>query len=141
MSLGVSIFVLLIIRIVWRHISPPPQFSDNIAVIFRRLATAGHIALYGMMFLLPVVGVIMSWANGKTVAVFGLFAIPAMIGPDESLGTAMASVHALMGNAILVVAGGHAAAALFHQYVLRDGTLGRMMNEKLCDAVFRQKPK
>jgi cytochrome b561 len=36
-------------------------------------------------------------------------------------------LHELNGWAIVILAAGHAAAALFHHYVLRDPVLSRML--------------
>jgi len=39
----------------------------------------------------------------------------------------MADIHTILGNVIMWLAGFHAAAALFHHYVLRDDTLRSML--------------
>jgi cytochrome b561 len=56
---------------------------------------------------------------------------PGRIGPwlaeHHSVGSTIASVHTWLGNAILWVAGVHAAAALYHHFVLKDGVLRSML--------------
>ena len=39
---------------------------------------------------------------------------------------ATADLHALLANALMIVAGGHALMAIYHQFVVRDGLLTRM---------------
>ena len=43
--------------------------------------------------------------------------------------------HAIAANTILILAGLHASAALAHHYLLRDGTLVRMLPRR---AIFRR---
>jgi cytochrome b561 len=60
--------------------------------------------LYVLMILTPALGAT-AWYGGVGLA---------------------GDVHSLTSNALLIVALGHAAVALVHQYVLKDGTLDRM---------------
>ncbi len=36
-------------------------------------------------------------------------------------------MHAVLANLLMIVAGGHAVMAIYHQYFLHDGLLARMM--------------
>jgi cytochrome b561 len=68
------------------------------------------------------------WAQGHAVSFFGLFAIPGPYG--ELARPARRQLHELHeygGWAIVILAGLHAAAALYHHYALRDRVLGRML--------------
>jgi len=61
----------------------------------------------------------------------GLFDIPAPLTPNQDLKSLFIDMHALTANAIMILAGLHAAAALAHQYVLKDGLLDRMLPARL----------
>ena len=50
-----------------------------------------------------------------------------MVPGDRALVHQIGDWHALAANALLIVAGVHAAAALFHHYILHDETLRRML--------------
>jgi cytochrome b561 len=126
-SVGVMVFALVILRIVWRRLNPPPALPAATPALVRRGAAAGHIVLYVLMLALPAIGIALTWAAGRPVTVFGLFTLPPLFGANHDLKEVLEEVHAVLGNGILVVAGLHAAAALFHQYVLKDGVLGRML--------------
>jgi cytochrome b561 len=57
---------------------------------------------------------------------FGLFEVPHLSGPDASLKDVARDTHAALFWLLVIVAGGHAAAAFFHQFVSRDNVLARM---------------
>lgn len=126
-SLGVTVCVLLLARIFWRRVKPPLAMPAGTPAWMHSAATAGHLALYALMLAVPVSGVVMSQAADRPVLVWGLFALPTLIAPNPELKSAMEEVHEVLGNGILLLAAAHAVAALFHQHVLKDGVLTRML--------------
>lgn len=125
-SFGVTALTLVLVRVVWRHLSPPPALPP-MAPWIGTASRVGHVALYALMVAVPVVGMVMSWSGERPIAVFGLFTLPTLLPPNPGLKEAAEGVHEVLGNAILILAGLHAAAALVHQYVLKDGVLARML--------------
>lgn len=120
---GLLLAALLIARLVWRvtqgrHL--PPQ-GPRTAVL---LAKATHIELYLLLAAMLAVGVALTWARGDTL--FNLVAIPAFEPGNRALVEQMQEIHETIGSLILLLAGLHAAAALFHHYVWRDNVLARM---------------
>ncbi len=125
-SLGVVAFILVAVRVVWRHLSPPPAepTMPNWMALASRL---GHAALYALMILVPVAGMVMSWTAGRPIVVFNLFTLPDLLSPNPSIKGIAEEVHEVIGMLIIAIAALHAIAALFHQYVLKDGVLARML--------------
>lgn len=123
-SLGLSVFVLVWIRIVARLIWPAPAAVEggwrNV------LSKAVHGALYVLMIGMPVVGWLILSAEGDAISFFGL-GLPPLVGPNHGLAEGLEEVHELGGKIGYGLLGLHAAAALFHHYVLRDGLMGRML--------------
>lgn len=121
--LGLSVFVLVWIRLIarWRTplLSPSPGWT-------RWPAAAGHLALYGLMIAMPLLGWLALSADGKDIPFFG-FSLPPLVAPNEGLTEQLEEWHETLGVAGYWLIGLHAAAALFHQYVLKDGTLGLML--------------
>ncbi len=121
--LGLSVFVLVWIRMAarWRTplLSPTPGWT-------RWPAAAGHLALYGLMIAMPVLGWLILSAEGDTIPFFGL-SLPPLVAPDKALAERLEDLHKTIGEAGYWLIGLHAAAALFHHYFLRDGTLRRML--------------
>jgi cytochrome b561 len=122
--LGLSVFVLVWIRIAARLLWPSPAPLDEPA--WRSLAaTAAHLALYALMIGMPLAGWIILSAEGDPVPFFGL-ALPALTGPDAALAERVEELHELGGTIGYWLIGLHAAASLFHHYVLRDRLMDRM---------------
>jgi cytochrome b561 len=103
--------------------TPPIQPAPS--ALMEKLAKAGHLALYALMVVLPVLGWLLLSARGKPIPFFGL-ELPALVAPDKALGRQLKEIHELGGNLGYFLIGGHAIAALFHHYVLKDNTLRRM---------------
>ncbi len=121
--LGLSVFVLVWVRIAARALSPRrPAPRSWVGA----LAAAVHLALYGLMIAMPLMGWVVLSAEGDPVPFFGL-TLPPLVGPDEALAEWLEELHATLGVAGYWLIGLHAAASLFHHYVLRDGTLRRML--------------
>jgi cytochrome b561 len=87
-----------------------------------------HYLLYLLLVAQAAIGFAWRWAQGHAVSFFGLLEIP---GPYGQLGRPTRHVfHDLHENiawAIVVIAFGHALAALYHHYFLKDRVLERML--------------
>lgn len=121
--LGLSVFVLVWVRIAARALAPRRPAPRSWA---GALATAVHLALYGLMVAMPLMGWVVLSAEGDAVPFFGL-TLPPLVAPNEGLAERVEEVHETLGVAGYWLIGLHAAASLFHHYVLRDGTLRRML--------------
>ncbi|MGZ9100616.1 MAG: cytochrome b [Brevundimonas sp.] len=121
--LGLSVFVLVWIRLIARWRTPwlAPEAGWT-----RWPAAAAHIALYGGMIALPLLGWLILSAEGETIPFFGL-SLPPLVAPDEALAERIEDLHKTIGELGYWLIGLHAAAALFHHYMLKDGTLARML--------------
>jgi cytochrome b561 len=124
-SLGLLVFVLVWVRIALRVVGITPPIVPAPPVWQEKLGKALHGFLYLMMVLMPLVGWAVLSARGKAIPFFGL-SLPALMGEDKELGRKIMEVHELGGNLGYLLIGGHAVAALFHHYVVKDNTLRRM---------------
>ncbi len=71
-SIGLTLAILVIIRLVWKVVSKPPFLPDFIAPTQKKLATTTHHLLYVMMFLQPVTGYISSSFSGYKTKFWGM---------------------------------------------------------------------
>ncbi len=124
---GVTAFVLVCVRLAWRLVHPAPALPGSMTALSRVAAQAGHVALYGLMVAVPLTGWLMSSAKGFQTVWFGVLPIPDLLGRDKELGDALTQVHVALNWTMVALVAGHVAAALYHQFVLRDGTLRRMV--------------
>ena len=79
-----------------------------------------------LLIAMPVMGWVVLSAEGDPVPFFGL-TLPPLVAPDEGLAERVEGLHTTVGAVGYWLIGLHAAASLFHHYVLRDGTLRRML--------------
>jgi cytochrome b561 len=123
-TLGLSVFVLVWIRIAARLIWPAPAEVEH--GWRNALSKVIHGALYVLMIAMPVVGWLILSAEGDAIQFFGI-GLPPLVGVNHGLAKGLEEVHELGGNIGYGLVGLHAAAALFHHYVLRDGLMTRML--------------
>jgi cytochrome b561 len=124
-SLGLLIFGLFWLRVAFRLVGNTPAIVPAPPVWQEKLAKSGHLALYAIMLMMPLLGWAVLSAAGKPVPFFGL-ELPALLAPDKELSRSIMEVHELGGNLAYFLIGGHALAALYHHYFMKDNTLRRM---------------
>ncbi len=124
---GVSLFLLVWLRLAWRLFNPPPPYSESMSALLRRLAHLGHAMLYGLMIVIPLSGWLLSSAKGVQTVAFGVLAVPDLLQKDKEMGNLLHEVHEALNFALLLLLLGHVAAALKHHWVDRDDILKRML--------------
>ena len=125
--IGVSIFTLMLLRLVWRWRVPPPALPATMPVWARRASEITHRLLYLLVILVPLSGWLMSSAKGFQTVLFGVFPIPDLLSKNPPLGAALEQVHWTLNKMLLAAIALHIAAALKHAIVDRDGVLQRML--------------
>lgn len=128
-SLGVSILLLTVLRILWRLTHTAPAYPDTM----KRYEVIGSKSLHGLFYILllaiPLTGWIAFGGFSEEVPVmaqaevFGLFAMPQPPFSGEWAG----ELHGLGANAAMVLIIIHVLAALKHQFIDKDGIFGRML--------------
>lgn len=124
--LGLSVFGLVWMRLAARLQAPAPPVSPALPQWQLRFSQTMHVALYLLMIALPLLGWLVLSASGKPVPFFGL-ELPALIAESKANAKLIKDVHETIATAGYFLVGLHAAAALFHHYVVRDDTLKRML--------------
>jgi cytochrome b561 len=124
--LGLIVFGIAWLRLLVRTFSATPAVRPAPPPWQETLAKLAHVALYGLTLLLPLTGWLMLSADGKPVDLLG-WQLPDLITPNRSIADALEDVHEALASAGYALIGLHAAAALFHHYVLRDNALRLML--------------
>jgi cytochrome b561 len=126
-SLGVLLAAVIVARLIWRLI--PGHQMSSLEAGWVKLASKGvHYLLYGLLVVQVGLGFGWRWAQGNPVGFFGLFGIPGPYGAlDKATRHTFHDLHDKVGWAIIILAGLHALAALYHHYVLKDRVLKRML--------------
>lgn len=124
--LGLTILAVVALRLAARlsggtpPIQPPPPRWQM------WFANAMHVALYALMIGMPILGWLTLSAAGKPIPFFGLN-LPALLSKNKELASQIKDVHETCAAIGYYLIGLHAAAGLFHHYVVRDTTLRRML--------------
>ena len=124
--IGVTVFVLLLVRVSWRLTHQPPALPWHMSKVEQLAAHAGHIVLYLLMLAIPLSGWLMSSAKGFQTVWFGVLPIPDLLGKDKALGDTLAEVHEFLSWTLVAVLVAHVAAALKHHFIDKDDVLLRM---------------
>jgi cytochrome b561 len=123
-SIGITLFGLIIIRILWRITHKPPALLTSYKAWERKLATGTHHMLYLLMIAMPLSGLITAISSKYGVKWFGL---PFIKGIDSaSLRDVFKEAHEIIAIIILVALFLHIAGALKHKFIDKDDTLKRM---------------
>jgi cytochrome b561 len=128
-SFGLTVLTLVALRLAWRAFDPHPREPDSMPRWQALGARAGHALLYVLMFAVPLSGWLFDSASAlRPLYWFNLIPIPSLTGgPDSGLKELTHIMHETLFWLLIVVAAGHAAMAVVHQYVQHDGILARML--------------
>ena len=125
-TLGLSVFALVLIRVIWRAFTVTPELPP-IERWMELSAKAVQGLLYALMFALPLTAITGAWLEGHPLTLLGGIEVAPMLSKSHDFGETISEIHTWLGDAILWIAGFHAAAALFHHYILQDNVLRSML--------------
>ena len=120
-TLGVALLVLVVIRLGVRLYYGAPPLPADLPGTIKLGAKLSHQALYGLMIVMPLLGLGMLWAAGYPVVLYGGIEIPALLPQSDRLHTLLWDAHFYLGFAFFGLVLLHLAAALFHALIRRDG--------------------
>jgi cytochrome b561 len=123
--IGMLLWLLLIARFVYRIRHSPPAPPPGMPNFSRRFSTPVHLALYALMFIIPILGFVTFIYHGR-VFDFGIFDLNLGIKKNRAIFEPTEDIHGYLAYALFALAGLHALAALWHQFVLHDGVMSRM---------------
>jgi len=125
-AIGILLCLVLLFRLLWRLGSPRPRPLSRVRWE-RRAAAAAHALLYLLPFALILSGYLLSTADGRAVAVFDWFEIPATLYGIERQEDIAGEIHFAVAMVLITVVLLHASAALHHHLRSGDDTLRRML--------------
>ena len=125
-SVGITILLLAMLRLGWRAMNPTPKAPLG-QPWEHRLARGAHVALYGLLFAMPLSGWMMSSAKNYPVSWFNLLPLPNLVPVSESIYEFMHETHELLATTLMVVAAAHVLGALRHHFIKKDDVLKRML--------------
>jgi cytochrome b561 len=130
-SAGLTIFIVVVLRLLWRLTHPAPPLPDSIPALQRRAAAAVHHTLYALLLLQSALGFVATNAWGfpmrDDTAYLGFIQLPKFMEANSDLAGVLQTLHTIGGWSILVLLVLHIGGAIYHQAIRRDGTLLRMV--------------
>lgn len=126
MSLGMLLAAVIVLRIVWR-LSPGHQAPVSSSGWIELAAKAVHYVLYALLVSEAVLGFVLRWSGSESMSFFGLQIPPPFTPFSKAAHHTVGEAHEFIGWTIIGLAAAHAAAALFHHFVVRDTVLMRML--------------
>lgn len=126
-SFGFVLLPIVLLRLVYRMIAPPPELPPDIPPLQQFAAHATHWALYALLIIQPIIGWIATSAYRAPVTIFWLFELPPIWAENRAFSERLFFVHGALGFAIAALALAHIGAALYHHFIRKDDVLLRMM--------------
>lgn len=123
LTIGVLIGAALLFRLAWRA-GPGRRLPPANGGAFHVLAKATHWGFYILIGATVALGITFALAWG--VPVYTVARIHGLAAGNRPLARALLSWHGTLADAVLILAGLHACAALFHHYILGDRLIRRM---------------
>ncbi|WP_212624867.1 cytochrome b [Pseudomonas sp. PP3] len=127
-AMASTLLFLIVVRIAWRITHPAPALPAAMSPLMKRGAFLGHLMLYAIALIgLPLSGWYWSSVADKPILVAGLFQLPPMVGPDQTLYELAKSIHTYVAWLCGALVGGHVLVALTHHFVEKDEVLKGML--------------
>lgn len=124
-SMGLTIFLFMLVRISWRLLNAAPAFPDSVPLWQRALAHGVHIGFYILLVAQPVSGYLSSSFSGYKTKLFGL-PLPHWGWRDAPLNELFTEIHVAISIGLVVLVGVHLLGVLTH-VLMGEGRMFRRM--------------
>jgi len=123
MAVGISILVFMLMRLVVRLRSAKLTPIDTKATKMNKVSTIGHYALYAVVIMMSVSGIVTAQIAGLGDIVFFGSGTPL---PETFEGIAPLVAHEVLSVILMLLVAGHVLAALYHQFALKEKMFARV---------------
>jgi cytochrome b561 len=128
-ALGYDLFVILILRLLWRWLNPLPELPADLQRWEQIAARLAHVGLYVLMFVVSLTGwmVATTFRVPMTKDLLGIDVPPLVTAVDRSVRQWIEESHMVLAYVLAAVVLIHIVAALRHHIVKRNDVLRRML--------------
>ena len=124
--LGILVLILAAIRLLNRLLNPSPPLPSGMPGWQRLAAHGSHVALYALMFAVPLVGWAMLSAARYPIVLYGPLQLPPIAPQSPALFAVLRETHTVLALLLFVTFLAHLSAALMHALIFRDGVFPSM---------------
>jgi len=125
-TIGLVMFGFVLLRILWRLTNPVPPADVSWSRLVIISSELTHKALYGLMLAVPIIGVIAYVWHGR-IFDFGLFKLDFGMASAKTIYDPAEEIHSALAYGLFGLVGLHVLAALWHQFIVRDGIFRRIL--------------
>ncbi|MDU8927822.1 cytochrome b [Alisedimentitalea sp. MJ-SS2] len=122
MSVGISILVLMLIRVITRFASTRPPKVETGNALIDTAGSVAHVGLYVLVFAMCISGLALANLAGLPGIVFGGYGTL----PADFSEYGPRAVHGIIAKLLMALVLLHVAGALYHQFIRKDGLIRRM---------------
>jgi cytochrome b561 len=131
-SLGLTVFGLIVLRILWRTMHPPEGLPVSVPVWQAKISNLIHWALYACMIIMPVTGYLGA-AHQKAAPKFFGFSTPAWATPNRALAEQFFTAHSITVWVLVALISLHTLAGLKHLLIDKDRVFQRMWFNRVAN--------
>lgn len=125
-TLGLVVFGLTVFRIICTLFSKRP-LAVPMPASMRMISKVLQASLYLLLLAVPLTAILGTWLEGDALSLLSHVIITSPFSTSENIGEFLLDLHPTLADTLLILAGVHAAAALFHHFVLNDLVLATML--------------
>lgn len=130
-SLGVTILLLMVLRLINRLVAGAPVADPGIEPWQKTVSSIVHASLYVLLLAMPIGGYLANSLFGAPTPVFGWFELPPIVAKNEALSEQVFALHRWTGYLLILIVVTHIGAALYHAFIRRDEVLKRMLPQAM----------
>lgn len=127
-SIGLTLFLLTLLRIIWKLFTLAPALEGKKWEI--QAAKLAHSGLYLLLLAIFISGYMISTADGRSIEFFNWFSVPGLGSFFENQEDIAGTAHYYLALTLISLAAVHALAALKHHFINKDNTLNKMVRIK-----------
>ena len=122
--LGLSIFYLIILRLIYKIFNPTPSLSKSIFPAQRLIAKINHIFLYILIFVISISGILKKLFNGEILDIF-FFTLE--LKDNFELAELFYNIHIIGNYIIITLISLHILAVIAHKVLFKENLLKKIL--------------
>jgi cytochrome b561 len=125
-GLGPVVLVIVVLRLGWRLLNPPPPLPASVPRPQQRVANTTHRLLYLFLLIMATSGYVRVTTGGFPIELLNWLGIPPLLPKNEAVAEVAKAIHATAIFGLLALIALHVGGALYHWLWLRDRIIFRM---------------